>query len=85
MKSNKLIETPTQLIAFLKELDAKYDKLSDKEYVALLTERLGVYESHKPANINVAFERIKNFVNLGYAYLPISERPIFMDILTFDD
>jgi hypothetical protein len=40
----------------------------------------GVYEYDKPKDINIVYKRIMNFVNKGLAYLPLAERPLFMDI-----
>lgn len=83
--TNKLITTPSELIAFLKDLTNDYDNLTKDEYLQRMKDFFGVYEYDKPKDINIVYKRIMDFVNKGLAYLPLAERPLLMDIHGFDE
>tara|TARA_B100000575_G_C22500891_1_gene328137 strand:+ start:167 stop:388 length:222 start_codon:yes stop_codon:yes gene_type:complete len=58
-------------------LDANYDKITDKQYVNLLRESIGVYEFDKPKNKKMCLSQLKTF---WYKYGHLEETPIFLDI-----
>lgn len=76
--TNKLITTPSELLNFLKDLTDNYDNLTKDEYLQRMKDCLGVYEYDKPKDINTVYKRVMNFVNGGFAYLPLAERPLFI-------
>jgi len=84
--TNKLITTPSELLNFLKDLTDNYDNLTKDEYLQCIKDSFGVFEFDKPPDINITYKRIMNFVNKGFAYMPLSERPLFLYIdLDVDD
>lgn len=83
--TNKLITTPSELFAFLKHLTTDYDNLTKDEYLQCMKDCLGVYEYDKPKDINTVYKRVMDFVNGGFAYLPLAERPLFMDVYGLDE
>lgn len=76
--TNKLVKTPSELLNFLKDLTDNYDNLTKDEYFQCIKDYLGVFELDKPTDINITYKRIMNFVNKGFVYMPLSERPIFL-------
>jgi hypothetical protein len=77
----KLITKPTELLLFLKHLTSGFDTMTKDEYINLMRDFLGVYEYDKPKDVQTALQSIKTFVDNGFAYLPLDQRPLFFDFI----
>ena len=79
--NQKIITKPTELLLFLKHLTNDFDKMTKDEYINRMRNFIGVYEYDKPKDIKTVLKRIKTFVNNGFIYLPLDQRPIFFDFI----
>jgi hypothetical protein len=81
MNTNNLVTNATELFAFLRYLNTNYNTITNAEYILLIKDSFGVYEYDKPKKLETALERIKTHFNAGFCNIPLSERPLFFDII----
>lgn len=77
----KLITKPTELLSFLKHMTNDLDSMSKDEYINRMRDFIGVYEYDKPKDVKTLLMRLKTFIDKGFVYMPLDQRPIFLDFI----
>lgn len=62
----------------LKDLEQRYEQMSNADYIEFMRDRFGVYEHAKDKEFRTTVRRIQSHFKKGYFNLPREDSPILL-------